>query len=53
MTSEEWKEFGPKVNKMTNWQRTQWAARGYKVSEIDNVLALKRTDYADIERRWM
>jgi hypothetical protein len=39
-------EFQPLVRKMTNWQRNQWARRGYPVDRqsIEAMLKLKRRD---------
>jgi len=39
-------EFQPLVNKLTNWQRNQWARRGYPIDKhsIEAMLKLQRRD---------
>lgn len=37
-----WDETQTKIQRMTNWQRTQWARAGYKPSRVAEFLAMER-----------
>lgn len=44
MTHDEFVILAPKINALTAWQRHQWARTGYKTSELDRCLLLRRPD---------